>query len=213
MANPLKEKITDALTKLDPANPEHWTDDGLPVTKVVQTLASDLNIKRSDITEVAPGFARDSVQTADAPVVDPNVDPVTGVKTIPAVSAEEETGDPTEARATLEAAQAAVEVAAENLRSAQTAHVNAVRAKDRALLTFNRKFPPLDAATNIQQHLATQQRLREENAEKFGAPNISRQRHGNARMKGMNINSPGGAKYVNDSGRVSVRLPSETATV
>ena len=53
-----KDKIANALSQLDHSNPEHWVEDGLPRTSVVQQLANDPNIRRTDINEVAPGFAR-----------------------------------------------------------------------------------------------------------------------------------------------------------
>src|ERR1035437_4719578 len=62
-----KEKILKALSKLDHSDSSMWTDDGLPITKVVQQLADDSTIKRSDITEASPGFERKLVSTETGP--------------------------------------------------------------------------------------------------------------------------------------------------
>lgn len=53
-----KETIITALSQLDHSNNDHWVDDGLPRTSVVQKLANDPTIRRQDINEAAPGFAR-----------------------------------------------------------------------------------------------------------------------------------------------------------
>lgn len=66
-------KITDALAKLDPANDNHWTSDGLPRIDTVKMLAGDPTLTRETITAEMPNFSR---QTAGlvAPTVAP--DPV-----------------------------------------------------------------------------------------------------------------------------------------
>jgi len=65
MANEsLNDKIKLALGQLDHANPEHWTDDGLPRTGVVQKLANDPTIKRVDINNASPGFTRNDGKTS-----------------------------------------------------------------------------------------------------------------------------------------------------
>jgi hypothetical protein len=49
--------IKKALTKLDPANDEHWTTDGLPLVDFVQTMVKK-TITREDITNAAPDLTR-----------------------------------------------------------------------------------------------------------------------------------------------------------
>lgn len=58
-------KITDALAKLDPANDNHWTSDGLPRIDTVRMLAADQTLSRELITAEAPDFSRSNA----APVV------------------------------------------------------------------------------------------------------------------------------------------------
>ena len=62
--------IQTALELLDPANDEHWTADGLPRVDVVAELLGDSNVKRSDITDAAPNFTRES---AAKPQEDPDI--------------------------------------------------------------------------------------------------------------------------------------------
>ena len=51
-------KILEALGKLDPANENHWTADGLPRIETVRMLAGDQGITREQITAEAPDFSR-----------------------------------------------------------------------------------------------------------------------------------------------------------
>jgi hypothetical protein len=51
-------KIREALQQLDPANNEHWTDNGLPREGAVRQLTDDQNISRRDIQTARPGFLR-----------------------------------------------------------------------------------------------------------------------------------------------------------
>ena len=55
-------KITDVLGKLDPANDNHWTADGLPRIETVRMLAADQTITREDITMEAPAFTRKALE-------------------------------------------------------------------------------------------------------------------------------------------------------
>lgn len=67
--------IKEALAKLDPANENHWTSDGLPRIEAVRLLAADQSITRDMITAESPGFKRDGVAPVVAPV-EPTVAPV-----------------------------------------------------------------------------------------------------------------------------------------
>jgi hypothetical protein len=49
--------IRGALSKLDPANDEQWTDDGLPRTGALEALGLK-GVTRGKITAAAPGFTR-----------------------------------------------------------------------------------------------------------------------------------------------------------
>lgn len=53
-------KILEALGKLDPANENHWTADGLPRIETVRMLAGDQSITREQITAEAPDFSRET---------------------------------------------------------------------------------------------------------------------------------------------------------
>lgn len=57
-------KITDALAKLDPANPNHWTDDGLPRMDTVKILSGDPALTREQVTTAAPAFNREAALAA-----------------------------------------------------------------------------------------------------------------------------------------------------
>ena len=70
-------KILEALAKLDVANDNHWTGDGLPRIDTVRMLVANPGLGRDDITKVAPDFSRqnpvvpgtETVVIQDAPVV------------------------------------------------------------------------------------------------------------------------------------------------
>ena len=57
--------IKDSLAKLDPANDEHWTDDGLPRMDVLQALPGNSRLTRKQVTDADPSFSRDSVREAE----------------------------------------------------------------------------------------------------------------------------------------------------
>lgn len=65
--------IVEALSRLDPENDEHWTNDGMPRVEVVQGLAGDASIMRADINNASPGFDRE-VARNPAPISEPVVD-------------------------------------------------------------------------------------------------------------------------------------------
>lgn len=55
--------IIKALVQLDPANPDHWTGDGLPRLDAIKGVSG---IKREDVTAAAPHFTKDN-PTLEAP--------------------------------------------------------------------------------------------------------------------------------------------------
>ena len=70
-------KILEALSKLDVANDNHWTGDGLPRIDTVRMLAGNPGIGRDDITKEAPDFSRqNAVIPTSAPTVIKAVEPV-----------------------------------------------------------------------------------------------------------------------------------------
>lgn len=54
----MKEKIVDALLKLDTSNDNQWTQDGLPKIEILKFLMGGEVITREQINEAAPGFTR-----------------------------------------------------------------------------------------------------------------------------------------------------------
>lgn len=60
----MSNKITDALSKLDPANDNHWTQDGLPRLDTIKILAGDPSLTREAVTAAAPDFNREAAQAA-----------------------------------------------------------------------------------------------------------------------------------------------------
>ena len=75
-------KILEALSKLDVANGNHWTGDGLPRIETVRMLASNPGISRDDITKEAPDFSRqNAVIPTSAPTVIKAVEPAVDLPT------------------------------------------------------------------------------------------------------------------------------------
>jgi len=62
-------KVRTALTKLDPANDEHWTDAGLPSVAAVREL-SGVEVSRADISSLAPKLTRDEAKKAQSDPLD-----------------------------------------------------------------------------------------------------------------------------------------------
>lgn len=62
MAKVPADDIKAALAKLDPANDEHWTTDGLPRLDAIEALVGAA-VARKDITNAAPEFTRGVAQS------------------------------------------------------------------------------------------------------------------------------------------------------
>jgi hypothetical protein len=186
MANQFANKIKAALAQLDPNNSEHWTDDGLPVTKIVQTFADEVGIKRSDINEVAPGFSKASLNL-NGPAATTLPDPAP--EAAPS-QADAETISEADFKVALTAALSQAET---NLETAKTAVVaarkhelDATKARDAALLRLQSEFPPMSAAENIQQFIRheAEQRAEKHGVRGFGGPSqldLAMSNRGNAR--------------------------------
>lgn len=56
----MKEKILEALKKLDPTNDNQWTQDGLPKLEALKFMMGGENATREQVNEAAPGFTRDN---------------------------------------------------------------------------------------------------------------------------------------------------------
>ena len=60
----MSKQIKDALAKLDPANSNHWTDDGLPRMDTIKILSGDPSLTREQVTTAAPEFNREAALAA-----------------------------------------------------------------------------------------------------------------------------------------------------
>lgn len=60
----MSSKIIDALSKLDPANDNHWTQDGLPRLDTIKILSGDPSLSREAVTAARPDFNREAAQAA-----------------------------------------------------------------------------------------------------------------------------------------------------
>ncbi len=163
-----KAQILAALAQLDHNDPGHWTDDGLPRTSVVQKLASAPEVKRSDIEAAAPSFMRNDPQaapdTSAKPEADIKADVNVEIDAAPVV-VEEDNWSPDEREAAdmkVQAAETRKQVADAALVAARKELHDATKAHDKAIQERNTAFPPLSAADNIKQFLASEQRKRAE---------------------------------------------------
>lgn len=57
---PSTEQVREALTKLDVADSNHWTNEGLPALDAVKAMLDGRKVTRSEVTEAAPMFNRDN---------------------------------------------------------------------------------------------------------------------------------------------------------
>jgi|GEM_PF-6358505 len=75
----MKDKIIEALARLDTANDEHWTTEGLPRLDVMKEIVGG-SVSRSDVTEAVKGFTRNNpeslnpVEEVQPPVEAPEAD-------------------------------------------------------------------------------------------------------------------------------------------
>jgi len=75
----MRERILEALSKLDASNDNHWTQDGLPRLETVRFMAAHQGLTREQVSEVAPGFSRSTASMLEAqpvltaPVAEPTV--------------------------------------------------------------------------------------------------------------------------------------------
>lgn len=62
-------KLREVLLKLDTANDNHWTGEGLPRLETVRVLIGDQSVTREQITQAVPGFSRYTQETSKEPAV------------------------------------------------------------------------------------------------------------------------------------------------
>jgi hypothetical protein len=167
------QKITDALKMLDHTNADHWTDDGLPRTSIVQKLASDLSIKRGDIQSAAPNFVRKTPTDIEGIALGDGGPKALASEVAAAAEAPTLTFDAqaTEGEGEQMTEEEVKVILDQNVRSADQALLNAVanvsegqrivreaqKAVTKARDDRQSAFPPISASENIKQHLARQQ--------------------------------------------------------
>lgn len=54
----LNRKLLKAVRSLDPKDDSHWTKDGKPAIKAVETMYGAADVTRTDVEAVAPGYTR-----------------------------------------------------------------------------------------------------------------------------------------------------------
>jgi len=166
------EKVLAALAQLDATNDDHWTSDGLPKTAVVQRIAKDETIKRTDIQTVKPGFDRDAARAGQAqaefeepaaasggPKESPPVADASGPKAGPPVAAEAETVTITDdqLRAHLAKRIADAEALIDQGRKTEAAGMNmqsdGMTALRQARADQHKYFPPATFSENVKAHI------------------------------------------------------------
>jgi hypothetical protein len=151
-------KIRAALLQLDAANDDHWTDDGLPVTSVVQRLATDQTITREDIQAAQPGFERG----AHAPIEPVAVmDSAFGAEPESA-AADAESRELTDEELLAVLTQAVkdqekvLEAARQKQKDGAAEERAAIAALNKAQANLTHAFPPLTPEQNIRLHIEAQ---------------------------------------------------------
>ena len=145
-------KILEALGKLDPANENHWTADGLPRIETVRMLAGDQTITREQITAEAPDFSRSAAVVPGSEQPTPET---------PAVEQQDEVIDYSEA---IEKAQAEVARLTEIKNEVEAALGKATKDLDDLIDLQNAEGPVETTDTAIQGYLASQRAVLEERA-------------------------------------------------
>lgn len=183
-----KETIIEALNTFDHRDDKIWTEDGAPLVGVVQKRANDASITRAQINDALPGFQRKTTDAVEEPQEDDGTDPgaadihvtdtapltaVDGpVNETPLAEVDEHLPSTEELRAIImrqiSDAEQALQNARKDVSDARQVELMAERRLGRVMLTYQRKFPPISAAENIQRHLASQQAQKIARVEAFG---------------------------------------------
>jgi hypothetical protein len=148
-----EQSIRTALMDLRHDDDSHWTADGAPKLSVVQTLANDPTIKRTEIQEIAPNLMRGQIgtETGGAPA---------GKDVLaPALSSEQD-----RIVQRLAAAKERLAAAHRGVDSARAELRNAEKEQTAAKLAHDKAFPPRTPAEVIKEHHASQMRQRAEQA-------------------------------------------------
>ena len=143
-------KILEALGKLDPANENHWTADGLPRIETVRMLAGDQSITREQITAEAPDFSR---ETAALPPTE-----------TPAAVEEQAPAEAVDYSEAIEKAKAEVGRLTEIRNEVDAALTKATKDLDDLIDLQQAESPVETTDTAIQGYLASQRAVLEERA-------------------------------------------------
>lgn len=160
-----KAAIAEVLNSLDVANDTLWTDDGSPLVEEVQRLANDATITRAQINEAIPGFCRVMAEPAEKntkiETEQPKIEAAFDPKQEPEVNGSGEQLSELEVRAILERrirdAETALTTARRVTSESRQEELRCEQRLTRAHIDHQRKYPPITAAQNIQDHLRSQQ--------------------------------------------------------
>lgn len=146
-------KILEALGKLDTANDNHWTADGLPRIETVRMLSGDQSITREQITAEAPDFSRSFAVLPGAEGTQPETKVEEAVQ-----------GESVDYAAAIEKAQAEVARLTEIRNEVDSALAKATKNLDDLIDLQNAEGPVETTDTAIQGYLASQRAVLEERA-------------------------------------------------
>lgn len=169
----MSNRISDVLTKLDPANDDHWTMDGLPQLEAVGNLAG-FKVTRKQITDARPGFTRlvaqggtpgaDPALTVpdseklDTPEAKPDTPEAEAIEKTPATP--EEIASAEEAVKAAEAGIADIERAEAELKQRRQAAEQAVTDARQHLAVINPAPNAIDCIRAMQEQSARQREMR-----------------------------------------------------
>jgi hypothetical protein len=169
----MKEKIKAALEKLDVANDNHWTAEGLPRIEAMRIYTANPQLTREDVTDADPSFNRQNRAKPPAPPAAPPVPPVAAA---PASPAELPLLAPQ--TAPMQQAPSVVKSDEEQLREevAKLGEMRAYKVKfdeqfadqqarvDKLMTAIDAKLPPASKRNMmaVQDYLASQQAVRED---------------------------------------------------
>ncbi len=178
-------KILEALKKLDPANPNHWTEDGSPRMDTIKFMSGDASLTREQVTAAAPGFSRSAPLTDDAPPADPVTPAAAAVTQVASeidhagleglagegeTNAQEQPSLPkSDAQALVESTSAALVEASARKAEADQAHAAAVKANDEALDALVKAGGTETLADQLKLYHASQHRALQDRAAKIKA--------------------------------------------
>lgn len=149
----MKDKILLALSKLDKADDSHWTADGAPRVDVVAHLAGIAELKRSDITDAAPQFNRDTVLPA-VEIFQDGVVPAAPIVTQEALDMDAQIADLEKQIFDTHASEA----------KAKDDRAKLEKQLDKARLARDAAFPPLSPAAAFQRYVENEQKKRMDRA-------------------------------------------------